>query len=52
MAKLKVLIETLEHDGKRRQPGELIDVDDPTQLLTTGAAELVKEPKEPKPPAK
>lgn len=58
MAKVKVLIDSLEHDGKRRKPGELIDVEDPTQLVLLGAVEPTKEqkepkePKEPKPPVK
>lgn len=48
MAKVKVLIDSLEHDGKRRKPGELIEVENPAQLIKSGAVELVKEPKEPK----
>lgn len=58
MAKVKVLIDSLEHDGKRRMPGELIDIEDPAQLIRLGAVEPVKEqkepkePKEPKPPVK
>lgn len=52
MAKVKVLIDSLEHDGKRRKPGELIDIEDPAQLVQLGAVEPVKEPKEPKPETK
>lgn len=47
MAKVKVLIDSLEHDGKRCKPGAVIELDDPFQLLELGAVELVREPKKP-----
>lgn len=50
MAKVKVLIDSLEHDGKRCKPGELIDIEDPAQLVQLGAVEPAKEQKEPKEP--
>ena len=40
--KYKVLIETLNHDGRKRQPGELIDMSeaDAAPLLKVGAVEV------------
>lgn len=45
--KVKVLIDTLNHNGRRRAPGELIEIDDAdaAQLIRAGAAEIAPEEK-------
>lgn len=43
--KIKVLIDTLNHNGRKRVPGELIDIEDAgaAHLIKVGAAEVAKE---------